>query len=120
MKASWYWTTIILVCANILSIFTISDTAYPIVYLRYLLGSIYVLFLPGYTLVKVLFPQKELSAIETFALSLGTSLVIVPAISFLLNQTPWGIQTISFTLSMSILIIFFATVGLRRSHKTEP
>ena len=57
------------------------------VYARYLLGSLFVLFLPGYTFIKALFPAKQLDSIERTALSIGMSLALVPMIGLLLNYT---------------------------------
>jgi len=118
-KASWYWSVIALACASILSIFAIPEDAFPTVYLRYALGSIFVIFLPGYSLVKALFPRRELDIIEEFVLSLGTSLAMIPAVGFLLNQAPWGIRTISFTVAMSILIVILANIALFRERETQ-
>jgi uncharacterized membrane protein len=70
-------------------VFTVPEDAYPIVYLRYILGSIFILWLPGYTFIKALFPEKELDSIERIALSIGMSIALVPIIGLLLNYTPF-------------------------------
>ena len=57
-KAYWYWTVIALSLATTILVFTIPENAYPIVYARHILGSIFVLWLPGYTFIKALFPTK--------------------------------------------------------------
>lgn len=41
-------------------------------------GSVFVLFLPGYSLIRALFGSRELDNIERFALSVGLSLALVP------------------------------------------
>ena len=51
-----------------------------------------VLFLPGFTLIKTLFPTREIDNIERTALSIGMSLALVPLVGLLLNYTPWGIR----------------------------
>jgi hypothetical protein len=119
MKAAWYWTTIFLALATSLTVFTIPENAFPIVYTRYLLGSIFVLFLPGFCLIKALFPQKELDRIERVALSIVMSLTIVPLTNFLLNYTEWGITTTSTTLSLLVLTTVFATVAVIREHQAK-
>ena len=116
----WFWTTILLALTTVIIVFTIPENAYPIVYIRYILGSIFVLWLPGYTLIKALFPTKhELDTIERLALSIGLSLAIVPIVGLLLNYTPWGIRLTPVTLSLLALITCFATAALIREHQLK-
>ena len=54
--------------------------------LRIVFGSIFVLFLPGFVLSWLFFPQKnEIDWIERIALSFGLSIAVVPLIVFYLN-----------------------------------
>jgi len=115
-QAYWYWATIILAIATTTLVFTIPENAYPIVYARYVLGSVFVLLLPGYALIKALFPTKELDNIERTALSIGMSLALVPITGLLLNYTPWGIRTTPITLSLLALTTTFATVAIIREY----
>jgi hypothetical protein len=119
-EAYWFWTTISLAIATVITVFTVPEDAYPIVYIRYVLGSIFVLWLPGFTLIKALFPsKKEMDSIERSALSIGLSLAIVPIVGLLLNYTPWGIRLMPITLSLLALTITFATTALIREHQTK-
>jgi len=85
----WYWVAITTAIVTAAVVFTVPEDAYPIVYLRYILGSIFILWLPGYTFIKALFPEKELDSIERIALSIGMSLALVPIVGLLLNYTPF-------------------------------
>jgi len=118
-KASWYWVTIVLIIASVIAVFAIPENAYPLVYLRYVLGIILVLWLPGYSLIKALFPEKELDNIERTALSIGMSLALVPITGLILNYTPWGIETTPVTLSLLTLTVIFATAAIIREHQTR-
>jgi len=126
-EAYWFWTTIILVIATTIVVFTVPEDAYPIVYLRYVLGLIFILWLPGYTFIKALFPTKvpiptsstELDNIERIALSVGMSLAIVPMIGLLLYYTPFGIGLAPITLSLLALTIALATVAIIREHRNK-
>jgi len=118
-KAYWYWTIIALSIATTILVFTIPENAYPIVYARHILGSIFVLGLPGYSLIKALFPTKELDNIERTALSIGMSLALVPITGLLLNYTPWGIRLTPVTLSLLALTITFATAALIREQQIK-
>jgi hypothetical protein len=116
-KALWYWIVITFAFATTLSVFTIPESSYPLIYARYLCGSLFIFLLPGYSLIKVLFPTQELSNIERTALSLGLSLAIVPITGLVLNYTPWGISVIPITLSLLILTTLFATAAIVREYK---
>ena len=118
-QAYWYWTTITITLTTALLIFAIPENTFPLVYARYILGSIFVLWLPGYTLIKALFPQKELDNIERIALSIGMSLALVPITGLLLNYTPWGITLTPVTTSLLALTTTFATAAIIREHQTK-
>jgi hypothetical protein len=118
-EATWYWITIILATATTLTVFTIQENSYPLTYIRYILGAIFVVFLPGYTLIKLLFPEKELDNIERTALSTAMSLALVPITGLILNYTPWGIRTTPITLSLLTLTIIFATAAIIREYQTK-
>jgi len=120
----WYWTIITLALATTASVFTITDNASLIIYARYLLGSIFVLLLPGYSLIKALFPTelfptKELENIARVALSIGMSLALVPITGLILNYTPWGISLTPIVLSLLSLTAIFATAAIMREHRNK-
>lgn len=126
-KATWYWITIILSIATTLTVFTIPENSYPLIYIRNILGTIFVLCLPGYTFIKALFPTHvpiktatdNLDTIERIALSIGMSLALVPLVGLLLNYTPWGIRLTPIVLSLFALTVIFATAALIREHQTK-
>jgi hypothetical protein len=126
-EANWYWTTIILITITTFTVFTIPEDAYPLVYIRYVLGAIFVLWLPGYSFIKALFPEetqtkkasKPLDPIERIALSLGMSLALVPIVGLLLNYTPWGIRLTPIVLSLLTLTTIFATAAIIREHRNK-
>jgi len=118
-KAAWYWIILALAATTTTLVSIIPENVYPLVYARYVLGSIFVLWLPGYTLIKALFPTKELDKIERITLSIGMSLALVPLTGLLLNYTPWGIRTTPITLSLLALTITFATAAIIREHPAK-
>ena len=124
--AYWYWMTITLAIITAMIVFTIPEDAYPIVYARYVLGTIFVLWLPGYSFIKALFPAgstrettKGLDAIERIALSIGMSLALVPIVGLLLNYTPWGIRLTPIVLSLLALTTIFATAAIIREYQNQ-
>ena len=118
-NALWFWTTITLSIATTLVVFMIPENSYPAVYLRYVLGSIFVLWFPGYTLVKALFPTREIDSIERIALSIGLSLAVVPIVGLLLNYTQWGIRLTPINLALLGLTSLFATIAVLREFQAK-
>jgi len=116
-KANWCWIIIAVAAATVALVFAVPENAYPLVYARYALGSIFVLFLPGYSFIKVLFPTEELDDVERVALSIGMSLALVLLTGLLLNCTPLGIRMTPVTLSLLPLTITFTTAAIIKEHK---
>jgi hypothetical protein len=126
-RSAWYWTTIVLAIVTTTTVFTIPEDAYPIVYVRSALGVMLVLWLPGYTFIKALFPtsvpiktsSENIDTIERVALSLGMSLALTPIVGLILNYTPWGIRLTPVTLSLLALTVVFATAAILREYQTK-
>jgi len=86
-----------------------------------------VLFLPGYSFIKALFPRQVpiktrsegLDSIERLALSVGMSLALVPMTGLVLNYTPFGIRLVPVTLSLLALTVVFATAAVLREYQTR-
>jgi len=73
---------------------------------RIVLGLLFVLFFPGYTLMAALFPRKtDLEIITRLAISLGTSVALAGLLLLLLNFTPWGLQL------YPIIVVLFLFTG---------
>jgi len=115
-NAAWFWIIIAVSISTTIMVFTIPEKATPYIYIRYVLGSIFVLLLPGYSLIKTLFPTREIDNIERTALSIGMSLALVPLVGLLLNYTPWGIRLTPVTLSLLALTTILTIIGLQREY----
>jgi len=101
----WFWVLTALVSFTVLVVFLVNSSA--LLYLRYALGGIFILFLPGAMLITALYPREgELDGLERLALSIGLSLAVVPLIGLALNYTPWGITLAPIMVSLA----FFAEV----------
>lgn len=89
--------------------------------LRTILGIPMVLFLPGYSLIAMLFPRKsDLDGMERLALSFGLSIAVVPLIGLGLNFTPFGIRLVPVLLCISsFTLVMCALAYLRRSKLPE-
>lgn len=83
---------------------------------RLVLGSLIVIFSPGYALTAALFPKKgELSSIERITLAFGLSIAIVPLLAFVLGYSVGiTLEPIVGVLTLFILTCSIAGI-LRRS-----
>jgi len=133
--ARWFWITVILTLATTVVVLVVPEDDFPLVYLRYALGIIFIMSFPGYAFIKALFPQglpwasalaqshaateESLDQIERVALSFGTSIALVLIVGLLLNYTPWGIRLAPTVLSLTALTIAFATAAILREYQTK-
>jgi Protein of unknown function (DUF1616) len=126
-KSLWFWLSLIVSMATAVSVFIVPENAYPLTYLRQTLGTIFVLFLPGYTFLKLLYPTKvpiatssdDLDTIERFALSIGLSIALTAIVGLILNYTPWGIRLAPITFSLLVSTIVFSIAGLIREYQAK-
>ena len=126
-QALWFWVTITLSITALAVVFLVPEDLTPWSYLRNVIGAILVLWLPGYTFIKTLFPvslpiqapTRDLNTIERIALSLGTSLAIVPLVGLILNYTIWGVRLTPIVLILFTLTLIFATAALAREHQAK-
>ena len=126
-QALWYWVTMAVAAITVAIVFIIPEDFYPWSYLRNVLGIIFVLWLPGYTSIKALFPVRmpietsteNLETIVRIALSIGMSIALVPIIGLLLYYTPWGLSVTPIVVSLLALTVILATVAIAREHQTK-
>lgn len=88
---------------------------------RTVLGLIFILFIPGYSLIAALFPRRhDLDGIERLALSFGLSIAITPLIGLILNYTPYGIRLDPILIALSMVtFLLIAAAYLRRRRIPE-
>jgi len=70
-----------------------------------------VFFLPGYTLIKVLFYRSRLEGVRRFLLCLALSMAIEILCGFVLNATPWGLRPFSWAICLSTLTTVFSLLA---------
>ena len=112
-----FWLTTAVVALTLLAI-GLNISSQPEVVLRYVFGSLFVLFIPGYALIQLLYYRREdLSDLERLALSLGLSLALVPLVGLILNYTPFGIRLIPVALSLALLSMTLITLAIIKRYK---
>jgi len=115
-RCTWFWLLTFIVILTILTIYVFPQIT-PFIYLRYALGSIFVLYLPGASLIELLYPKEhDLSQLERVALSIGLSLALVPLTGLALNYTPWGIRLDPVVAALSVLTVALALGAAFRKY----
>jgi hypothetical protein len=116
LRSIWFWALTALVTLTTFIVFYAANP--PLIYMRYVLGSIFVLYLPGSMLIEALYPRKEdLESLERLALSIGLSLAVVPLIGLFLNYTPWGIRLTPIVASLAVFTETMAAIALTRKYR---
>lgn len=116
LESLWFWGITGLVAITMLVVFTVNASS--LLYVRYVLGGAFVLFLPGFMLISVLYPRSgELDGLERVALSIGLSLAIVPLVGLVLNYTPWGIRLEPIMISLALFAEVMAVVCVVRKFR---
>lgn len=109
----WFYLAL---AASILAALSVSfiPSNSSLVALRWVLGSALAIFLPGYVMVKGLFPDDtDLGTGIRVALSVGFSLVSTMLMGLVLIYSHWGIRPNPILLSMTILTIGLTFLALR-------
>ncbi|MCW4010281.1 MAG: DUF1616 domain-containing protein [Candidatus Bathyarchaeota archaeon] len=116
LESLWFWAITALVALTMIVVFSVN--ASPLIYARYILGGVFILFLPGFMLISALYPRGgELDGLEKLALSIGLSLAIVPLVGLMLNYTPWGITLTPIMVSLAVLAEALAAGALVRKYR---
>jgi len=94
----------------------------PLIYIRYVLGFVFIVFLPGYCLVNILFLGKNgVDIIEKLVLSVALSFALTGLIGLFLGLSPIGINFASIIVSLNVLVLALAVVAyIRKSKETLP
>jgi uncharacterized membrane protein len=72
-----------------------------------ILGALYILFLPGFTLSFVFFARQQIDLIERVALSFALSVAVVPLLAFYLNLA--GVKIKFWTVFLEVLAIILVS-----------
>ena len=127
LRGAWYWLIMFLSFFTVILIFLVPENSFPQIYARNFLGLLFVAYLPGYSVIKTLYPISlpvktrylTLDTVERIVLSLGLSLSITPLVGLILYNTPFGLNLEPVTISLFALTTFFATLGLFREYQAR-
>jgi uncharacterized membrane protein len=88
---------------------------------RIILGVIFLLIFPGYTILTAIFPAKnKITGLERTVLTPLLSFALVSLAGLALNYTPWGITLTTVYIAMTIIIVICSAITLvRRARLPE-
>ncbi len=115
----WFEITVVFTVLTLaVTYFIPGDSLFAV--LRYVFGFVFVVFLPGYCLVNILFVGKNrVDPIEEAVLSVALSFGLDGLAGLFLGLSPIGINFSSITVSLSVMVLVFAAVALVRKLR-EP
>ena len=116
-KSLWFYASIIASVSSALVVYIIPPNS-PLVVLRWVLGLLFVLFLPGYVAIQAFFPSANLYGFDRLALSFALSIVLDMFSGLALDYTPWRIRLAPILLLLGTLTICLATLALARELET--
>ena len=117
-KSLWFYASIIASVSSALAVYMIPPNS-PLVVLRWVLGALFVLFLPGYVAIQAVFPSVELYGFDRLALSVAVSIVLDMFSGLALNYTPWRIRLDPILLLLGTLTICLAILALARQFEAS-
>ena len=113
----WYWMLVVFTLFAFSVIVFIPTNDFPFNYLQASIGFLFMLFAPGYSLIRLLFPEKTLDAILRLSLVVGLSISMVILNGLLLNYTFLGIRTVPVTVFLLIETTILATLAEIRDYE---
>ncbi len=92
----------------------------PLSTIRFVLGFVFVVFLPGYCLVNILFlGSNRLDPVEMAVLSVALSFGIAGLVGLFLGLSPIRISFESITVSLTVIVLVLAVVAfVRKTRET--
>jgi uncharacterized membrane protein len=112
--AQWLEIIVLYTLLTMVIVYFVSGDS-PLFVLRYLLGFVFVVFLPGYCLVNVLFVGvNRIDPVENVVLSVALSFGITGLAGLFLGLSPIGINYTSITVSLSAIVLGLAVLAFVR------
>ena len=115
---SWLGIIVLYTVLTILFVYFIPSTS-PFSVLNFIFGFTFVVVVPGYCLVSVLFQEGKLDLVEKALLSVALSFSIAGVSGLFLGLSPIEMTTSSLTISLSIIVVVLAFLAFLRKRKLQ-
>ncbi len=115
----WFEIVVSFTVLTLVATYLISADSY-LVGIRYVLGYSFIVFLPGYCLVNILFLGKNrIDFVETLVLSIALSFGLTGIVGLFLGLSPIGITFVPITVSLGTLVLALAAIAYIRKNKEK-
>jgi hypothetical protein len=91
----------------------------PLKYFQNLMGVIFLLFFPGFSFVDFFIKDGNNNGLEKILFSVGISLLIVPVLGILLNNTPFGLNPLVLIIILWFQIFFMSIIKVYNDFKNQ-
>jgi uncharacterized membrane protein len=117
VRSSWDLFALLLLAGFLAVLMYLGGTVLPgfLPALRLGFGLIFVLFAPGYAVQAALFPHPtDQERVARLALSIGSSVALLPPLALILDRLPWGLHPWPILLSLIIVQFIFSGIAIIR------
>ena len=110
----WFW--IVLGLTTLTTIIALCGSA-GLTYIKYILGAIYVMFLPGYVTIEAIYSNSaEIKSLEMFTLGIILSIAIVTLLGFIINLVIGGVILIAILAALDLYIVTLSLYMLYKKY----
>ena len=115
----WFGIIVLFTVLTLFAVYVVPVDS-PLVVFRYVFGFVFVVSLPGYCLVSVLFSKEnKVDLVEEVVLSVALSFGIAGLVGLFLGLSPIGINFASITVSLSAIVLILSAVAFMRKRSYE-
>ena len=105
---------------TLLAVYSSQHTSGPVTVVRILTAVPFVFICPGYALLQAIFRRPFEGGLMSLMLVVGISISLAVLGGILLNLTPWGLQSVSWILLISMFTVGCVLLGLIRRVQKQP
>jgi len=108
----WFSIIYLITTLNIIFWYLIPEEENNLVWIRYIIGTLFILIIPGASVTYFLKIDKIIGSLEKFIIIVLMSIAISPAVGLILNFTPWGVDPIVLLVVLSLFSYLLSGASL--------
>jgi len=115
--ARWFAIIILYTLVTLAIAYAVPEDS-PLVAVRFVVGFVFVIFVPGYCLINILFLGKNrLDPVEMVVLSVALSFGLAGLVGLFLGLSPIGMSFGTITVSLGAIVLVLAVVAFFRKSQ---